>query len=84
MSNVLAMPGFRTPDEARQPNEKLIAVLRDALGMAESGQLQCFIGTGFTHDGLRLATWCDDHNDIYQMLGSIAWLQAEYIHRHTD
>lgn len=78
------MPGFRNPEDAAKPNEALVDVLRKALEMAETGQLQCYIGTGFTSDGLRLATWCDNHDDVYQMLGAIAWLQAEYIKRHTD
>lgn len=84
MSDIRTFPGLRNPEDAAKPNEDLIEVLRKALAMAESGQLQCYIGTGFTHDGLRLATWCDHHDDKYQMLGSIEWLKAEYIHRHTE
>jgi hypothetical protein len=66
-----------------EPNAGLIAALQDLLNMAETGQLQSFVGTGFTRDGLRAATWADFHSDVYQMLGALAWLQAEYIHRHT-
>lgn len=83
MSNVLSMPGLRNPEDAAKPNEALIEALRNALAMAESGQLQCYIGTGFTADGLRLATWVDHHDDRYQMLGSLAWLEHEYVSRHT-
>lgn len=64
-------------------NEGLVHSLEDLLGMARSGMLQSYIGTGFTRDGLRVSTWSDYHDDIYQMLGSLEWIKAEYIHRHT-
>lgn len=83
MSNVRALPGVKEPDEASKPNEGLIGALRQLLAMAESGQLQSYIGTGFTCDGLRVATWGDHHDDKYQMLGALAWLQHEYAHKHT-
>ena len=83
MSNIRTMPGLRHPDDAAKPNQDLISGIKQLLQMAESGQLQCFIGTGFTCDGLRLATWADHHEDRYQMLGALAWLQHEYVHRHT-
>jgi len=66
-----------------EPNKQLVKNLLDLLEMANSGELQSFIGTGFTSDGLRVTTWGDYHNDRHQMLGSLAWMQAEYIHRHT-
>lgn len=82
MSNVLAIhSGINPPTTA--PNESLVSALRNVLAMAERGQLQCYIGTGFTCDGLRVSTWCDTHDDVYQMLGSIEWIKAEYLHRHT-
>jgi hypothetical protein len=84
MSNIRAMPGLRNPDDAAKPDEGLICAIRQLLEMAESGQLQSFIGTGFTCDGLRAATWTDRHADRYQMLGALAWLQHEYVHRHTE
>ena len=62
----------------------LIRVLRDALARAESGELQSFIGTGFNADGTRLAVWADLHENVYEMAGALTWLQAEYIHRHTE
>jgi hypothetical protein len=84
MSNVKAMPGVRNPEALPTPNDGLIGAIRQLLAMAESGQLQSYIGTGFTYDGLRVATWGDHHDDTYQMLGSLAWLQAEYVSRHTN
>lgn len=81
MTNVLPMPGLKNPSEMPTPNQELIEAIRQVLAMAESGQLQCYIGAGFTCDGLRIATWGTDHDDKYQMLGSLAWLQAEYIRR---
>lgn len=82
MSNVVPLiAGKSLPNAA--PNEALIAALSDLLKMAESGQLQSYIGSGFTHDGLRVSTWCDFHDDVYQVVGSMEWLKAEYINRHT-
>lgn len=81
MSNVTALPGVRAPVSG--PNEALVSVLRDLLSRAEAGHLQSFIGTGFQADGMRAAAWADQHDNVYQMLGALAWLQAEYVHRHT-
>ncbi len=83
MSNVVGLPGMGNAPTS-EPNEKLVANLRDLLNMAETGQLRSFIGTGFIHEGLRVATWGDFHDDVYQMLGALSWLQHEYVHRHTD
>ena len=82
MANVTHITGVAMPDKTA-PNPELIKALAAVLSMAESGQLQSYIGTGFTHDGLRMATWCNFHDDVYQMLGSINWLASEYIHRMT-
>ena len=79
--NIRTLPGAKVP--SAEPNEVVVEILRKLLKMAETGQLQSFVGTGFTADGLRMATWIDLHPDVYQMLGALAWLQAEYIHRHT-
>ncbi|MCR4297381.1 MAG: hypothetical protein NUV75_01320 [Gallionella sp.] len=82
-SNVKALPGSRVPGD-RTVNTALVEALRLLLGRAESGELQSFIGTGFQADNLRASLWCDHHKDLYAMLGSLAWLQAEYVHRHTE
>lgn len=81
MSNVHVLPTGIVP--STDPNEPLVAALRQLLDMAETGQLQSYVGTGFTHDGLRVSTFCDFHEDIYQMLGSLSWIQHEYVARHT-
>jgi hypothetical protein len=80
--NVISLPGVRAPSAA--PNTTLIAALRETLERAESGEPQSFIGTGFTGAGMRFAFWCDHHTNVYEMLGAIAWLQAEYVHRHEE
>lgn len=80
MSNVAALFGGRAPDG---PNFALIGMLRSLVDRAESGELQSFIGTGFTADGMRAAVWADQHDNVYEMLGALGWLQAEYVHRHT-
>jgi hypothetical protein len=83
MSNkVVALPGLKTPGHA-EPNQPLIDNLRDLLARAEAGELQSFVGTGFMADGCRLASWCDTHENIYEMHGALGWLLAEYVHRHT-
>ncbi|OYY20905.1 MAG: hypothetical protein B7Y69_09320 [Sphingobacteriia bacterium 35-40-8] len=82
MTNVITLGG--QPVKPMEPNQTVIYVLRSLLAMAESGQLQTYIGTGFTEDGLRVSTWADFHPNTYEMLGSLAWLQAEYIKRVTE
>lgn len=81
-SNVKSLPGCKL--YSGEPNAALVDVLRDMLARAETGQLQSMIGTGFMLDGMRMSYWADSHTDIYEMLGALAWLQAEYVHRHTD
>jgi len=83
MSNVRALPNIGNLPTS-EPNEQLIKNLEDLLAMARSGQLQSFIGTGFFLDGARVASWGDFHQNVYEMLGSLSWLHAEYIHRHTE
>jgi len=57
-------------------------MLADTLAMAVSGQLQSFVGCGFTSDHERFALWCTPANaNVYEWLGSIAWLEHEYVHR---
>lgn len=70
-------------DMCTAPNEALCDNLRALLAMAESGLVQSFIGTGFTRDGMRAATWGDYHENVYEMMGSLAWLQHEYAQRHS-
>lgn len=82
MSNVKSLPGLRVPGHA-EPDPALIATIKGLLERAEAGELQSFIGTGFMADGCRISTWVDRHENVYEMLGSIAWLQAEYVNRHT-
>ena len=77
MTNVFNLGGKAANEIV--PNESLISAIKDILAMAESGQLQSYIGTGFTSDGLRLTTWCDYHDDLCQMLGALMWLQDKYI-----
>ena len=79
---VRALPGMRVPGHA-EPHQPLIDNLRDLLARAEDGELQSFVGTGFMADGARLASWCDRHQNVYEMLGALSWLHAEYIHKHT-
>lgn len=82
MSNIKSIHGGADV-KSGLPNETLINSLKDLVRLAESGQLQSFIGTGFTSDGLRVATWADFHPNVYETLGSLSWLHAEYIEREV-
>jgi hypothetical protein len=81
MSNVHKLDGS---GPLAVPNRAMIDGLEQLLEMAKSGQLQSFIGTGFTFECLRVSHWSDFHDDIYQMLGSLEWLKAEYIDRNES
>lgn len=65
------------------PNEHLVKLFEDMLEMAKNGEVQAFIGTGFTVQGQRVSMWGDFHEDKYQMLGALSWLEHEYIYRTT-
>lgn len=82
-SNVIGISGHR-PTQLGEPNAALIEALEDTLERARSGQLQSLIATGFVSDGARFALWVDAHENVYEMLGSIAWLQHEYVDRHVQ
>jgi hypothetical protein len=81
MSNITALPGVSVP--THEPNVALVRALRDLVVEAEAGRLQSFIGTGWMADGTRLSAWFDSHPNVYETLGSIAWLHAEYIQKNT-
>lgn len=71
--------------EKSKPNQALIDALKDALVMAERGELRSLIGTGFTIDGMRFALWAySEQFDIYSMTGSLQWLVREYEDRVLD
>lgn len=59
-------------------------MLEDLLAKAKDGTLQSFVGTGFIVDGQRLALWHDTHENVYEMLGALAWLEREYVWRHAE
>lgn len=83
MSNVVSLSGKDHPATG-QPRPVLVELLEDMVAKARSGELQSFIGAGFTSDGGRISLWCEGEPHVYAMLGSLAWLQHEYVHRHTD
>jgi hypothetical protein len=83
MTNVVKITSGEEVREAGTPNPVLIAVIKGMLEMAESGKLQCLIGVGFTAERLRASFVVDHHENVYEMLGSLAWMHAEYIHNHT-
>lgn len=79
MSNVTTMPGVRTPSD--KPNEAVVETMRKLLAVAESGELQSFIGTGFMANGDRMSVFATDHPNVFEMAGAIAVLQNEYMRR---
>lgn len=82
MTNVRALPGAVVP--TGEPNEALIAAIKDILADAESGQLQSLYATGFLSDGLRLSCILDRGASVYSVVGSIEMLKQDYITNHTE
>lgn len=84
MSKVVGLNGGPPPARlAGEPDQGLIDMLRDMLGMAERGELQSLVGVGFCADGTRASLWHPTHDNVYEMLGSINWLGHEYVSRVT-
>lgn len=81
MSNVKAMPGVTVP--TAEPNKAMIQALEDILESARSGELQSLFATGFRADGLRMSCMFPHHN-VYEVVGSIEFLKAEYMHNMTE
>ena len=81
MSNVMVLPGVKPPVTGTV-NIGLVNLLESMLEKARLGELQSLIGTGYLVDGCRLSFFADQHEDIYQMLGALVWLQAEYQAKH--
>jgi|APGre2960657373_1045057.scaffolds.fasta_scaffold221598_2 hypothetical protein len=82
MTKVHALRGAAVP--TNEPNEALVAALKDILAEAESGLLQSFIAAGFRSDGLRMSCFLGAHSNVYEVIGSIEMLKQDYIDRHTE
>jgi hypothetical protein len=82
MTKVHALRGASVPTS--EPNEALVAALKDILAEAESGLLQSFIAAGFRSDGLRMSCFLGAHSNVYEVIGSIEMLKQDYIDRHTE
>lgn len=82
--NVTLFPGAGGQKQHPIPNDTLVDMLRDLLHRAETGELQTFVGTGFTADGLRLTMWGPPHEDVFRMMGAITWMQHEYLFRCVE
>jgi hypothetical protein len=76
VSNVVSLSGEPHP-AVGEPREGLVSLLEDMIVKARSGELQSFIGAGFTSDGGRISLWYEGEPHVYKMLGSLAWLQHE-------
>lgn len=82
--NVVSLSGGAVP-EFGEPDEGLVKALEALTEKARTGELQSFVGTGFTSEGLRASIWGGSFgSDVYAFLGSLAWLQHEYVHRLTE
>ncbi len=82
MTKVTALRGAMVPTD--EPNEALIAALKDILADAESGRLQSFVGAGFLSDGLRMSCIINNHPNVYEVIGSIEMLKHAYINGFTE
>lgn len=83
-NNVKLFPGASVTLEPGQPNPHIIGMLEQLLAMAESGELQSFVGAGFNSQGERVSVHADTHANVCEMLGSITLLQQEYLCRHLN
>jgi hypothetical protein len=82
MTKVTALRGATVPTD--EPNEPLIAAIKDILADAESGRLQSFVGAGFLSDGLRMSCIISNHPNVYEVIGSIEMLKHDYINGFTE
>lgn len=82
MSNITALRGAVIP--TNEPNEALIAALKDILADAESGRLQSLFAAGFLSDGLRMSCILGNHSSVYEVIGSIEMLKSDYINGFTE
>ncbi len=77
MSNVSALPGAMVP--TGDPDIRMVKLLRNVLAMAESGELQSIVMTGFVASGDRMSGFAGDlDGDVYKLRGAIMWLDTEY------
>lgn len=79
---IMALRGAVIPTS--QPNQALIAALKNILADAESGRLQSFFAAGFLADGLRMSCILGDHSSVYEVVGSIEMLKSDYINGFTE
>ena len=82
MSNVKSLRGDVVP--TNEPNEALIAALKDILADAESGRLQSFFASGFLSDGLRMSCVLGQHTNVYEVIGSMEVLKQDYLNNYTE
>lgn len=82
MSNVKPLRGAVVP--TNEPNEALIAALKDILADAESGRLQSLLAAGFLSDGMRMSCIINSHPNVYEVIGSLEMLKQDYINGYTE
>lgn len=82
MTKVTALRGAVVP--TNEPNEVLITTVKKILADAESGRLQSLFAAGFLADGLRLSCIVNTHPNVYEVVGSIEMLKADYIRDYTE
>ena len=82
MTKVTALRGAVVP--TNEPNEVLIETVKKILADAESGHLQSLFAAGFLADGLRMSCIVNTHPNVYEVIGSIEMLKADYIRDYTE
>jgi hypothetical protein len=82
VSNVIALGGLPIAHQA--VNEGLVKALHDALAMAETGELQCFVGTGLLSSADRLSIFSIGQGEnVFTLYGAVAMLQGELFQRQA-
>jgi hypothetical protein len=82
MSNVIALGGL--PIAKQAVNEGLVKALHNALEMAKTGELQCFVGTGLLSSADRLSIFSIGQGEnIFTLYGAVSMLQAELFQRQA-
>lgn len=69
-------------DEKPEPCQPLIEALEDALKRAKAGELQSFIGAGFTAEGQGYYLIAGFHESDMEMLGMLEWLRQDFFMRN--
>lgn len=80
MATILTINGKPVEREAPEVSEELVQLLKDTLAMAESGELQSFIGIGLTSDDGYYRMRSFDGGSKVAMYGLLHILVQDFYH----